>query len=215
MPKSLLAFAAATALLAACAAPPPQQVAAPPAQQAVPRVELLPTTVYFDSGRSTLTEEAKGLIRHVADSQKSRAGATLALTGHTDTVGSPEHNAMLAERRVRNVWAALVSLGVPSAAITSTADGEVTLPVRTAHAVDEPLNRNVDIVMSVPGQPVHMTDAQYCAALGVRYRQYRTAQIDQEAAAAIADCEAGDTAAGIPVLERHLRIARIELPIRY
>jgi outer membrane protein OmpA-like peptidoglycan-associated protein len=214
MLKSLLAVAAAMSLLAACAQPA-QPDAAPGVQRATPPVEMPPTTVYFDSGRSTLSEEAKGLIGQVADSQKSTAGATLSLTGHADTVGSRSYNTVLAERRVESVRAALVLLGVPSAAITSSAHGEVTLPVRTGDAADEPLNRSVDIAMLVPGKPVHMTNAQYCAALGARYREYRTAQIDQEAAGAIANCEAGDTAAGIPVLERHLKTAKIELPLRY
>ena len=47
-----------------------------------------------------------------------------------------------------------------------------------------------------------MTDAQYCAALSAKYRDYRTSQVDEAAAAAMAQCQAGNTAAGIPVLER-------------
>ena len=57
-------------------------------------------------------------------------------------------------------------------------------------------------------------DAAYCAALSARYRDYRTSQADEEAAAAMAQCQAGNTAAGIPVLEAKLTTARIPLPPR-
>ncbi len=57
-------------------------------------------------------------------------------------------------------------------------------------------------------------DAASCAALSARYRDYRTPQADEEAAAAMAECQAGNTARGILVLEAKLSTARIPLPPR-
>ena len=63
------------------------------------------------------------------------------------------------------------------------------------------------------------SDAQYCSALTDKYTQLL--DMDQkhasqpqslEARVAIEKCKAGDTAAGIPPLEKALRNARIDLP---
>jgi len=68
-----------------------------------------------------------------------------------------------------------------------------------------------------------MSDAKYCDALIARYNAYasnleewrRSGQSNAgEVSAAIANCEAGDTAAGIPTLEKALRTIGIGLPAR-
>jgi hypothetical protein len=63
-------------------------------------------------------------------------------------------------------------------------------------------------------------DAAYCAQLSALYRRYlgntgegRTFP-DVAAATAMDQCERGNTAAGIPVLEKKLRDARFTLPKR-
>lgn len=63
-------------------------------------------------------------------------------------------------------------------------------------------------------------DRAYCAELSALYRRYlgNTAEgktfPDVSAATAIDQCERGNTAAGIPVLEKKLRDARFTLPKR-
>jgi hypothetical protein len=63
-------------------------------------------------------------------------------------------------------------------------------------------------------------DMAYCAQLSALYRGYlgntgdRRSFPDVAAAAAISECEKGNTAAGIPVLEKKLRDARFTLPKR-
>ena len=175
-----------------------------------------PTTVYFATGSSTLSPEAMSSIQQVAANYKTMGNATVTLTGHTDTVGSPDFNMALSQRRAAAVRNALVREGVPATAITGGGQGEASLPVQTGDNVDERRNRSVDI--TVVGQTMTrtgMTDAEYCAALSCTYRQFRPSQADETAAAAMAQCEAGNPAAGIPVLERTLTTARIPLPARY
>jgi hypothetical protein len=68
------------------------------------------------------------------------------------------------------------------------------------------------------------SDAKYCTALIGRYNAYASNLAEWrrsrgwsnagEVSAAIADCEAGDTAAGIPTLEKALRTIGIGLPAR-
>ena len=63
-------------------------------------------------------------------------------------------------------------------------------------------------------------DAAYCAQLSALYRRYlgNTGEgrqfPDVTASVAIDDCQKGNTAAGIPVLEKKLRDARFTLPKR-
>lgn len=68
-----------------------------------------------------------------------------------------------------------------------------------------------------------MSDAKYCDELIGRYNAYASNLADWrrsglsnagEVNAAIADCEAGDTADGIPILEKALRTVGIGLPAR-
>lgn len=63
-------------------------------------------------------------------------------------------------------------------------------------------------------------DMAYCAQLSALYRRYLGNSAegktfpDVAAATAISECERGNTAAGIPVLEKKLRDARFTLPKR-
>ena len=52
----------------------------------------------------------------------------------------------------------------------------------------------------------------YCKALTDKWREFRTSQVDTVEAVAISKCEAGDYAAGIPVLEDALITAKMPLP---
>jgi hypothetical protein len=55
-------------------------------------------------------------------------------------------------------------------------------------------------------------DAKYCEALSMKYREVSSFQSDSPQAVAI--CKAGDTASGIPVLEKALKDAKVPLPSR-
>ncbi len=177
--------------------------------------QMPPATVYFDTGSSTVSSEAMATIQQVAANYRTTGNATVSLTGHTDTVGSPDVNMTLSQRRADAVRNALVREGVPAAGITTAGQGEASLPVQTADNVDERRNRSVDITVVGQMARTGMTDAEYCAALSRTYRNFRHSQADETAAAAMHQCEIGNTAAGIPVLERTLTMSRIPLPARY
>ena len=214
MLKSIIPVVAAALLLGACSQTPPPPPAPPP-QRAMAPSPMPPATVYFASGSATLSQESMATIQQVAANYRSAGNATVTLTGHTDTVGSPDFNMALSQRRADAVRNALVSAGVPAAAISGGGQGEASLPVQTADNVDERRNRSVDIAVVGQMARTGMTDAEYCAALSRTFRDFRTSQVDETAAAAMAQCQAGNTAAGIPVLERTLTMNRIPLPSRY
>ena len=70
--------------------------------------------------------------------------------------------------------------------------------------------------------PAQADDAAYCSALIEKYYRYvikmygghspNTGSLDGQVA--VEQCRAGNTAAGIPVLEQKLRDSRVELPAR-
>ena len=73
---------------------------------------------------------------------------------------------------------------------------------------------------SMAGAEARADDMAYCAELTSMYRKYlgqtssRQTMPDAAASTAIDACQRGNTAAGIPVLEKRLTDARFSLPKR-
>jgi hypothetical protein len=205
MLKSMFAVIAAALLLGACdetpaAAPPPPPSAAPPSFM-----------VFFDWDRSNLSAQATNTIQQAAAAYKTRGGARITATGHTDTSGPENYNMALSLRRANSVKEGLVKAGVPATAITTVGRGEAGLLVQTGDGVREPQNRRVEIV--IVGGPSFPDAKSYCKALSDKWREYRTSQVGTPEAIAMSKCDAGDYMAGIPVLENGLIDAKISLPV--
>jgi hypothetical protein len=117
----------------------------------------------------------------------------------------------LSLRRANTVKDALVKEGVPAAAITTVGRGESGLLVKTADGVREPQNRRVEIVIA--GASMGYDQVAYCNDLMALWRKTSTASPAQGAVPdAMAQCTAGNPAAGIPVLEKALTDAKVPLP---
>jgi hypothetical protein len=211
MLKSLASLSCMALLLAACGSQPPVQAISAPTPTTVQTPSFM---VFFDWDRSDLSAQAMGTIQQAAAAYKSNSGARVTAVGHTDTSGPNNYNMALSLRRANAVKGALVQAGVPAGAIDTVGKGEEGLLVPTADGVREPQNRRVEII----GAPMQasMTIFQdpraYCQALTDKWREYRTSQVDTVEAVAISKCEAGDYAAGIPVLEDALITSRMPLP---
>src|SRR4051812_21469971 len=205
----LIAFAAAS-FVAACSSEPPPQPAPPP--QAAQATSFM---VFFDWDRSDLSGQAQSTIQQAANAYKQTGAARITATGHADRSGPDNYNMALSLRRANAVKDALVRNGVPMQSIQVIGKGESQPLVPTADGVREPQNRRVEIVLGDQQQaaPAIFADPRaYCKALSDKWRQYRNSQVDTAEAAAIAKCEAGNYAEGIPVLEdAHIK-AKIPLP---
>jgi OOP family OmpA-OmpF porin len=134
--RSLFFAAAAALLLGACTQPQP----------AVPVATNF--RVLFAPGSSTLPDPELGKIQQAAAAYKGRTGASVALTGHTDTTGPAGANQVLSRQRTDAVTAALVAAGVPAAAISATNYGETSPPVATGDQVSDQKNRSVEIFVN-------------------------------------------------------------------
>ena len=108
----------------------------------------------------------------------------------------------------------LVKLGVPAAAITTVGRGEAGLLVQTGDGVREPQNRRVEITIPQMAAAPPTNDQAYYAQLARLWHNYDRTSAQGPGPQAIAKCDAGDYASGIPVLETLLTDARIPLPPR-
>ena len=134
--------------LSACSQPP-----APPAYVEVPwKGSITPAAVFapvsftipFRTGSAKLSKTDLATIRQAADAF-DKGGATVKVTGFTDTVGKNKANDRLSERRAAAVAHALVRAGVPNGAISTLGVGETQLAVPTGNNVNEKANRRVVI----------------------------------------------------------------------
>ncbi len=100
-------------------------------------------------------EASLAKITDAVDKHKDLGTITLFVAGHTDTVGSAQHNLTLSRARARSIagWFAQHGLKV---GIAFEGFGESALLVKTADEVDEPKNRRVDYILALQ-EPVMKT----------------------------------------------------------
>ncbi len=104
--------------------------------------------VLFDTGRYTLRPLAREKLAKVAGIVAGHPGLTLAVEGHTDSVGTDEYNQTLSENRGRAVRDFLVQQGMPANSLTATGMGETHPVASNDTAAGRQQNRRVEIVIS-------------------------------------------------------------------
>jgi len=111
--------------------------------------------VLFEFGRARLTPEARAKTQDIAQVLTTQApDRSIAIEGHTDSVGSEAVNQALSEQRAANVASALVTAGVDSQRITTKGLGEryPIAPNTQQDGSDNPQgrqqNRRVEVVIA-------------------------------------------------------------------
>ncbi|SDG75465.1 cytochrome c oxidase subunit II [Paraburkholderia phenazinium] len=107
-----LADAAAGASGAAASDAGAASAAAPAAAASSDSAAALPANVYFETGKSTLPDDAKAAVAAAADYAKAHPDAKFAVSGFTDAAGSADLNAKLAKSRAEAVRDALKAAGI-------------------------------------------------------------------------------------------------------
>ncbi|MFT3810942.1 MAG: OmpA family protein [Micropepsaceae bacterium] len=107
--------------------------------------------VFFNFDKSDLTPEAQAVIAEAAAAFASTGSVSIAVVGHTDTVGSAAYNLPLSQRRAASVKAGLVANGVPGGAISTDGRGFSEPLVATGPGVKEPQNRRATIDLTGSG----------------------------------------------------------------
>lgn len=87
-------------------------------------------------------------IKEILNRHKDLPGIALFIKGHTDTVGSPEHNLTLSRKRARAIaaWFRAKGLKLP---VSYEGLGEYSPLVKTGDEVAEAKNRRVDYILSL------------------------------------------------------------------
>jgi OOP family OmpA-OmpF porin len=129
------------------AAPAPVAPAPParPAPSSVRQAVVIQADALFDFDKSVLRPDGR---KAIDDALAKLRGVDLEMviaTGHTDSVGTPQYNQRLSERRAAAVKDYLASKGIPASKITTIGKGE-SQPVATNKTAEgRQKNRRVDI----------------------------------------------------------------------
>jgi outer membrane protein OmpA-like peptidoglycan-associated protein len=115
-------------------------------------IDVLPTpevqfVLHFDEGREELNAESQALIPAILNAIRERHSTVITVTGHTDTVASPEFNYELGLRRAQGVAAILLNQGVDPSYLFVSSHGDSDLLVKTDRGVVEARNRRVEVIV--------------------------------------------------------------------
>lgn len=104
--------------------------------------------VLFDTGSATLKPGAREKLARVSGILVSHPGLRLDVEGHTDNVGTDEHNQQLSERRAQGVRAYLVQQRIPADTVGTAGLGESQPVATNGTASGRQQNRRVELVVS-------------------------------------------------------------------
>jgi outer membrane protein OmpA-like peptidoglycan-associated protein len=106
--------------------------------------------VLFESGRAELKPGAASNLGQLVAFLAKYPSRTVAVEGHTDSVGGDDYNLGLSQRRADSVRTQLVSRGVDAARITSMGAGESSPVAGNDTAAGRQQNRRVEVIISNP-----------------------------------------------------------------
>jgi len=104
--------------------------------------------VLFDFGKYDLRSEAREKLAKLSGIILAHPGLTLAVEGHTDSVGGDEANQKLSEQRAGAVRSYLIGQGLPEARLSSKGFGKTSPIADNDSAAGRQKNRRVEIVVS-------------------------------------------------------------------
>ncbi len=104
--------------------------------------------VLFSSGRAELNDGATSSLGKLAAFLIQYPERTVAIEGHTDSVGSAEINLGLSQRRADAVKAYLVTRGIAATRLTTSGKGEAVPVAGNGAAADRQRNRRVEVIIA-------------------------------------------------------------------
>jgi len=106
--------------------------------------------VLFESGRAELKPGATSNLGQLVAFLARYPSRTVAIEGHTDSVGGDDYNLGLSQRRADSVRSYLVTQGVDAARVTAVGAGEGTPVATNESAAGRQQNRRVEVIISNP-----------------------------------------------------------------
>jgi len=108
----------------------------------------LKNELLFDSGGATLKSGAQRALDNLAQFLRKHPERDIAIEGFTDSIGSPDSNQRLSERRAQAVKDALTGRGIESRRIDARGYGPSFPVASNATETGRQLNRRVEIVIN-------------------------------------------------------------------
>ena len=105
--------------------------------------------VHFAFDKSELTPAAKEILTTAIGKLKSFPNAHVTIEGHTCSIGDPDYNMGLGERRAKSVMSFLISQGISSERLSVKSYGETMLKVPERKASDYAQNRRVEFAIEM------------------------------------------------------------------
>ena len=103
--------------------------------------------LYFKLNSNELTDESQKLIATIVAAVQRRQSKDISVIGHTDRLGSDEHNRRLSMERAKVVYNLLSAASIAESDMTIIYHGEGNPLVPTADNVAEPRNRRVEVMV--------------------------------------------------------------------
>lgn len=118
----------------------------------VTKTELkLKRQVHFLFDSSEIQPDSQSILEEIAEALKTHPEIrSVEIQGHTDDVGSPEHNLRLSEERATAVRDALITLGVESSRLSARGYGKDKPLVRNSSPAARAINRRVQLMIQNP-----------------------------------------------------------------
>jgi outer membrane protein OmpA-like peptidoglycan-associated protein len=100
----------------------------------------------FDTDQATLKPDAQATIAQIISLLAQNPGLKLAVQGHTDNAGTPQHNHELSEARARTVVANLTAQGIAANRLQAAGFGQAKPLADNATEPGKAKNRRVELV---------------------------------------------------------------------
>jgi outer membrane protein OmpA-like peptidoglycan-associated protein len=94
-----------------------------------------------------LTDQSRAIVPDILRVVRERPFANVVVTGHTDTMGTPQANHALGLKRASTIRTLLIAAGLDATRIEVSSLGETDPLVRTSDGTAEARNRRVDIAI--------------------------------------------------------------------
>ena len=109
------------------------------------------STVLFDFGKSTLNNAAKEALEKIAEILRKNPSIGIAITGHTDNIGSFEVNQQLSELRAKTVADYLLSRNIPPSQLKEIVGKNFSAPIAdNSTEIGRSANRHAAISINLP-----------------------------------------------------------------
>jgi len=126
-------------------APPPPPVVAPPPPKPAIVNEVVLRGVNFETASAKLTRDSSTVLDEVVTNLKKRGSSSAEIHGYTDSIGKPEYNQKLSQRRAEAVVAYLVAHGIDASLLSAKGYGEQNPVEDNKTASGRAANRRVTI----------------------------------------------------------------------